>query len=130
MPIYFQNLVRGAIFTQRQAGVRSADLDIFIRVGDGLPELIVYPTRRKVGEGAGVWNFPGGSRTCGDAHHIGFCNSDLKKTFRERFDEGFHFQRPDEVGARSDHFRILFSNFKQPCTKAVSRVAFFPVLMS
>ena len=97
-PDIFENLVGGAVFTERQTGMRCANFHIFVGIGDALADLIVHPSGGKIGEGASKGNITSGGESGSSAHHIGFCNTGLKKALGEGVAEGIHHQRTGQVG--------------------------------
>ena len=95
----FQDLVGCTIFTQGQARVRCTDLDVFLRVSDALPNLIIHPAGGKVGKRPCEWHLAADGHPSRNAHHVGFCNANLEEAIGKGIPEGIHFQRTRQICA-------------------------------
>lgn len=120
----FEYLVGGAIFAQSEARVRGADFYIFIGVGDGLPDLVVYPAGGEVGECSREGDLAANGHAGSNAHHVGFGNAYLEKAVGEFFLKGIHFQGAGEVGTEAYHVFIFAAQFEQASPEAGACILF------
>ena len=63
-------LVRGAILAHRDTGVRGTDLNVKVRVADGVTDLLKGATGSEHGKGAREGNTTGGRDTGGNTHQV------------------------------------------------------------
>ena len=71
--------MRGAVFTDRDARVRGADLDVEVRIADGVTDLLKSAAGGKHGKGASKGSTTGGRDTGGDTHQVALGNAHVKE---------------------------------------------------
>lgn len=112
----------GSVFAQGESGVRSADLDVFARVGYALADLVVHAGGGKIGEGAGEGDFPADGHAGGDADHVGFGDAYLEESVGMLGGEFVHFERTGQVGAQCDHIRVFIAQDGQRVAETAAGV--------
>ena len=73
------DLVRGAIFTQRKSRMGSAYLHILSTISNRLPDLVIYTTGREIRKSCGERYLTANGESRRNTNHIGFSNTALNK---------------------------------------------------
>ena len=77
-------LVRGAVLAHRNAGMSSANLDVEVRVADGIADLLVGATGGKHRKGARKSNAARGRDAGGKTHQVALGNAGVVEALRVR----------------------------------------------
>ena len=116
----FVALMCGTVFTDRNTGMRSTDLDIQVRITDGVADLFKSTACCEHGKRACKRNFSGGGKTSCNAHHIALCDTAVDVSFREYFLENSGFGSSGKVGIQYNQIFMFFSDFNKSISVALS----------
>ena len=75
-------LMRSSIFAHGKTTVRGANLNVQVRISNGISDLLKSSARRKHGNRSGKDRTTGSSNTCGHTNHVGLGNAAVNKTLR------------------------------------------------
>ena len=78
-------LMCSAVFTDGDAGVGADDLDIQLRITNGVADLLKRSACGEHGKGCRKRNFTAGGQTGSNADHVALCDAAVKETFRYAF---------------------------------------------
>ena len=106
-------LVAAAVLADADARVGGADLDVEVRVGDRVSNLLVGAARREHRERGAVGDETHRGHTGGDVDHVGLGNAAVVEFFRVRLGDLAGLRGVGEVGVEHDDLIILFDKLDQ-----------------
>ena len=119
--------MRGAVLAHRDAGVRGADLDVEVRVADGVADLLKGATGGKHGKGAREGNATGGCDTGGDTHQVALGNAHIKETIGAGGLELAGLRCGSQVGIEDHKVVVLVGELDEGLAVAYARGDFLDV---
>ena len=113
-------LMCSAVFTDRDAGVGADDLDIQLRITDGVADLLKRSACGKHGKGRRKRNFTAGGQTGSNADHVALCDAAVKETLRVCFFEDARLGGSSKVCIQNDDLRVFSGERGNGLAKAFS----------
>ena len=108
------------VLTDRDAGVGRADLNVEMRITDGVADLFVGSSRSKHGKGAGKRNQAGRGKACRNIHHVCFRDTAVEMAFRKSFFEHTCLRCTCQIRIQHDNIFMLCSELCQCIAVAFS----------
>ena len=99
-------LVARAVLTDGDARMGSSDLDVKVRIRDGVPDLLIGSARREHCEGACEYGVARGSETRGNAHHVALSYARVKESVGVRFLKHTRLGSRSKVGVQNNYLII------------------------
>ena len=106
-------LMGRTVLADRNAAVRADDLDIQVRISDGIAHLLIGAAGREHRKGAGKGLEPGCRQTGSDADHVALCDAAVEEPFRIGSGKILRLCRLGKVRIQDNQFRILFCKVYQ-----------------
>ena len=106
-------LVAAAVLADADARVRGADLDIEVRVSNGVSDLLIGAARREHRKRRAVGDEAHRGHTGGDVDHVGLGNAAVVEFFGVRLGDLAGLRGVGEVGVEHDDLIVLFDQFDQ-----------------
>ena len=113
-----------AVLTDRQSGMRSADLDIEMRVTDRIADLLKRSSGCEHGEAGGKGDLAAGSQSGCHAHHVRLGDAHIEMALRTDLRCLSGFGAAGQIGIQHDDVRILLHQLGQCLTISDSRCTF------
>ena len=120
-------LMRCTVLTDGYAAVCRADLDIQMRIPNGISYLLVCTSRRKHGKGGDKGDEPHRRETRTDIRHIAFRNPAVKMALRKHLLKCPRLRCAGKVGIQNDNIRMFLAEFSEGVPVAVTRCNFFHI---
>ena len=92
--------MRGTVLAERDAGVRAANLHVFVAVGHDLANLVVDAAGDELGEAPDEGHLAAEREAGGDADHVGLGDAALDEALGELLGEAVHLDAAFDVGAQ------------------------------
>ena len=121
-PDIFDALMACAVLTDRQSGMRSADLDIEMRITDRIADLLKCSSGCEHGKAGGKGDLAAGSQSGCHAHRLGDAHIEMALRTDLRCLSGFG--AAGQIGIQHDDVRILLHQLGQCLTISDSRCTF------
>ena len=96
-----------AVFTDRDTGVGADDLDIQLRITNGVADLLKRSACGEHGKGRRKRNFTAGGQTGSNADHVALCDAAVKEAFRVCFFEDARLGGSSKVCIQNDDLRVF-----------------------
>ena len=109
-----------AVFTDRDAGVGADDLDVQLRITNGVADLLKRSACGEHGKGRRKRNFTAGSQTGSNADHVALCDAAVKETLRVCFFEDARLGGSSKVCIQNDDLRVFSGERGNGLAKAFS----------
>ena len=120
-------LVRGAVLAHRDAGVRGTDLNVEVRVADGVADLLKGATGSEHGKGTREGNTTGGRDTGGDAHQVALGNAHIEEAVGAGRLELTGLRGGGQVGVEDHKVIVLVGELDEGLAVAYARGDFLDV---
>ena len=120
-------LVRGAVLAHRDTGVRGTNLNVEVRVADGVTDLLKSAAGGEHGKGAREGNAAGGRDTGGDAHQVTLGNAHIEETIGAGGLELAGLRGGGQVGVEDHKVIVLVGELDEGLAVAYARGDFFDV---
>ena len=120
-------LVRGAILAHRDTGMRGTDLNVEVRVADGVADLLKGATGSEHGKGAREGNAAGGRDTGGDAHQVALGNAHIEEAVGAGCLELAGLRGGSQVGVEDHKVIVLVGELDEGLAVAYARGDFLDV---
>ena len=101
-------LMRRAVLSDGQTAVRTDDLDVQMRIGDGVAHLLPCAPGGEHGEGVGKGLEAAGGHTGGDAGHVALRDAHVKEPLGVLGRKALGHGRARQIGVENDQLRIFF----------------------
>ena len=106
-------LMAAAVLADAHAGVGGADLDVEVRIGNGVADLLVGPAGREHREGGAEGNETHRAHAGGGVDHVGLGNAEVVEFLGVRLGDLAGLGRVGKVGVEHDDLIVLFHQLDQ-----------------
>ena len=106
-------LVAAAVLADADARMGRADLDIEVRIGNGVADLLIGAAGREHRKGGAVGDEAHRGHTGGNVDHVGLGNAAVVEFFGVRLGDLAGLRGVGEVGVEHDDLIVLFDQFDQ-----------------
>ena len=120
-------LVRGTILAHRDTGVCGTDLDVEVRVTDGIADLLKGAAGGKHGKGAREGNAAGGCDTGGNTHQVALGNAHIEEAVGAGSLELAGLRGGGQVGVEDHKVIVLVGELDEGLAVAYARGDFLDV---
>ena len=119
--------MRGAILAHRDTGVRGTDLNVKVRVADGVTDLLKGATGSEHGKGAREGNTTGGRDTGGNTHQVALGNAHIEEAVGAGCLELASLRGGGQVGVEDHKVIVLVGELDEGLAVAYTRGDFLDV---
>ena len=102
-----------AVLADAHAGMGGADLDVEVRIGNGVADLLVGPAGREHREGGAEGNETHRAHAGGGVDHVGLGNAEVVEFLGVRLGDLAGLGRVGKVGVEHDDLIVLFHQLDQ-----------------
>ena len=119
--------MRGTVLAHRDTGVRGANLEVEVRITDGITDLLKSAAGGKHGKGAREGNATGGCDTGGNTHQVALGNAHIEEAVGAGSLKLAGLRGGGQVGVEDHKVIVLVGELDEGLAVAYARGDFFDV---